>query len=93
MKNELQTAVADSTQASVLQQQIRDMQRREEEQGKANKRKLAAQEREQKLVVSLMYDLGMELHRTKLYQRANLEKPPLLSWLAKRRQQMHEAPH
>jgi hypothetical protein len=45
----------------------------------------AAQEREQKLVVSLLYDLSMELHRTKMYQRANSEAPPLHSWLAKQR--------
>eukprot|EP00282_Hemiselmis_andersenii_P006217 CAMPEP_0114164666 /NCGR_PEP_ID=MMETSP0043_2-20121206/30795_1 /TAXON_ID=464988 /ORGANISM="Hemiselmis andersenii, Strain CCMP644" /LENGTH=237 /DNA_ID=CAMNT_0001261353 /DNA_START=37 /DNA_END=750 /DNA_ORIENTATION=+ len=44
-----------------------------------------ATEREQKLIVSVLYDLSMELHRTKMYQRANSERPPLHSWLAKHR--------
>ena len=48
------------------------------------------QEREQKILVSLMYDLGMEMHRTKMYQRANLDKPPLVSWLEQRRRDLSD---
>ena len=39
------------------------MQAKEEAAGKAAKRSMAAQEREHKILVSLMYDLGMEMHR------------------------------
>ena len=56
-------AAADNCQAPVLQQQLREMQAKEEAAGKAAMRSLAAQEREQKILVSLMYDLGMEMHR------------------------------
>jgi hypothetical protein len=51
---------------------------------------LCVQEREQKILVSLMYDLGMEMHRTKMYQRANLDKPPLVSWLEQRRRDLSD---
>jgi len=109
---------------------------KEEAAAKAAKRSYAAQEREQKMLVSLMsvfpfsfceifeqrqtvqhmhytathcntlqhtathvrlthvphrYDLGMEMHRTKMYQRANLEKPPLVSWLEQRRRDLNSA--
>jgi hypothetical protein len=64
------------------------MQMKEEAAAKAAQRSSAAQEREHKILVSLMYDLGMEMHRTKMYQRANLDKPPLVSWLEQRRRQL-----
>jgi hypothetical protein len=45
-------------------------QRKEEAAAKAAKRSLAAQEREQKMLVSLMYDLGLEMHRSCVYSLA-----------------------
>ena len=60
----IQAAAADNCQAPVLQQQLQEMQCKEEAAAKAAKRSLAAQEREQKMLVSLMYDLGMEMHRS-----------------------------
>ena len=43
MKNELQMAAADNSQAPVLQQQLREMQAKEEAAAKASHRSLAAQ--------------------------------------------------
>ncbi|KAJ1490756.1 hypothetical protein T484DRAFT_1934716 [Baffinella frigidus] len=63
-----------------------------DESGKESERRLASQEREQQLVVSLMYDLAEDLHRTKTLQRANLDQPPLQSWLASRRQDLAAPP-